>query len=253
MRLEDSDGVLSGLNDVGAVVFRLGDSARAEALYQEALAIRRERGETRLVAQLLNNLATIAFSAGEYQRGIALSEESLVVLRALDDRYSIAVVLTNLGQARLEMGDLLGAAAACDEGLPLARALQASDAVARFLALGGSLARQRGDHEQARRQLAEALALYRDLGAKDELWRTLEELAYAALAARRPARSALLLAAAANYELAGTVRSAAEQAAHDHCVTATSAALGAETFAEAWARGHTLSLDDALALGGEAP
>jgi predicted ATPase/DNA-binding XRE family transcriptional regulator len=248
--LKDSDGVLSGLNDVGAVMFRLGDYGRAGVLYEEALALRRERGETRLIAQLLNNLATSAFAQGDFARGIALSEESLDLLRELDDRYSIAVVLTNLGQARLEMGDFLGAAAACGEGLPVARELQASDAIARFLSLGGSIARQSGDYDQARRRLSEALALYQELGAKDELWRTLEELAFVALATKQFERSVLLLAGAAVcYDLAGTLRSAAEQVAYDDGITAASSVLGAEKFHAAWAQGHSLSLEDVLALG----
>jgi tetratricopeptide (TPR) repeat protein len=161
--------------------------------------------------------------------------------------------LTNLGQARLETGDFLGAAAACDEGLPPARELQASDVIARFLSLGGSIARQSGDYDQARGRLSEALALYRDLGAKDELWRTLEELAFVALAMEQFERSVLLLAGAAVcYELAGTLRSAAEQVAYDDCITAASLALGAEKFQATWARGCALSLEDALALGNEA-
>ena len=252
--LGDSDGILSGLNDVGAVVFRLGDYARAALLYEEALVLRRQRSETRLVAQLLNNLATSAFAQDDFARGIALSEESLDLLRLLDDRYSVAVVLTNLGQARLEMGDILGAAAACEEGLPVARALESSDAIARFLSLGGSIARQRGDLASARRQLAEALALERELGAKDELWRTFEELAFVALATEQFERCVLLLAAAATcYELAGTVRSAAEQSAYDHCATTASAALGTEAFEATRARGRALPLEDALALGTEVP
>jgi len=252
--LEDSDGILSGLNDVGAVVFRLGDYARAGVLYEEALALRRQRGETRLVAQLLNNLATSAFAQEDFARGVALSEESLDLLRLLDDRYSIAVVLTNLGQARLEMGDLVGAAAACEEGLPVARALQSSEAIARFLSIGGSIARQRGDYSQAWHQLAEALALYRELGAKDELWRTLEELAYVARALRQFERSVLLLASAAScYELAGTVRSPVEQDAHDQCMTAASSALSSGVFEAAWAHGRALPLETALALSSEAP
>ena len=252
--LGDSDGILSGLNDVGAVVFRLGDYARAGVLYEEALVLRRQRGETRLVAQLLNNLATSAFAQEDFARGIALSEESLDLLRLLDDRYSIAVVLTNLGQARLWIGDVVGAAAACEEGLPVARALQSREAIARFLSLGGSIARQRGNYGPARRQLAGALALYRELGAKDELWRTLEELAFVALAALQFERGVLLLAAAATcYELAGTVRSAAEQAAYEHCATTASAALGTEAFEAAWARGRAVPLEDALTLGSEAP
>ena len=251
-RLGDDDGVLSGLNDVGAAVFRLGDYARAEVLYEEALALRRARGETRLVAQLLNNLATSAFARGDFARGIALSEESLELLRAFGDRFSVATVLTNLGQARLELGDLAGATAACDEGLPLARTLQARDAIARFLALGGSVARQRDDHDLARRLLAEALGLYRELGDKDELWRTLEELAYVALAERLFERSALLLAAAAAcYDLAGTVRSPAEQAACDRCMAAASEVLGAEAFRAILARGLALPLEEAITLARE--
>jgi len=251
-----TDGVLVGLNDVGAVVSRLGEYARARHLYEEALSLRRERGETRVVAQLLNNLATIAFSEGNYARGVALSEESLIVLRALNDRYSVATVLSNLGQARLDMGDLVEASAACDEGLALARELQSSETIARFLALGGSISRQRGNHDQARRQLVEALALYRTVGVRDEMWRTLEELASVAAAVGRLEGSALLLAAAAAIDDSlAVLRSPTERAAFERCVAAATAALGAGGFQAAWARGLTLPLDEAIALtlGGAAP
>ena len=164
------------------------------------------------------------------------------------------MVLTNLGQARLDMGDLRGAAAACEEGLPVARAIESSDAIARFLSIGGSIARQRGDLASARFQFTEALALERELGAKDELWRTIEELAYVALATEQFERCVLLLATAAScYELAGSMRTPVEQAAYDHCVTTASAALGTEAFEAIWARGHALPLEEALALAGEAP
>jgi len=250
------DGVLVGLNDVGAVVSRLGEYARARHLHEEGLALRRERGETRGVAQLLNNLATIAFSEGDYARGVALSEESLIVLRALNDRYSVAMVLSNLGQARLDMGDLAGASATSDEGLPLARELQSGDTIARFLALGGSVSRQRGNHDQARRQLVEALTLYRAVGVRDEMWRTLEELASVAAAVGRLEGSALLLAAAAAIDDSfGALRSPTERAAYERCVAAATAALGAGGFQAAWARGLTLPLDEAIALtfGGAVP
>ena len=245
--LGDSDGILSALNDVGGVVVRLGDHERAAVHYGAALALRRERGETRQVAHLLNNIASSAFVQEDYARAVAMFEESLDLLRGLDDRYSVAVVLSNISQARLELDDTMGAAAACEEGLPMARELQAHDTVARFLTLGGSIARRCGEYEPARMQLVEALIINKDLGVGDELWRTLEELAMVALDAGRVERSAVLLGAVvACYELAGDVRSAAELATYDRCITAAVAALGAAAFQLAWERGRAFSLDDAV-------
>ena len=64
---------------MGTFAHEQGDCAQAAALYEEALAIRRELGDMSSIATLLNNMGNLAQAQGNAERVRALQEESLAI------------------------------------------------------------------------------------------------------------------------------------------------------------------------------
>jgi predicted ATPase len=154
-------GALSG---AGHLALNQGDFARAAALYEEALALRRALGDRQGIATTLSSLGNVAFDQGQYERAAALQEESLALSRALGDRYGIADALTNLGNALAGQGDIEGAVALYEESLVLKRQLGDTYNIAGLLNNLGNAAYLRGDLAGAAVLYEESLALRRDLG-----------------------------------------------------------------------------------------
>jgi hypothetical protein len=107
----------------------------------------------------------------------------------------------------------------------------------------------RADYAQVEKLLKESLLPSLNIGARDAAARGLECLAWVAVAHGQPRRAAHLGGAAeALRETMGVPLHPPERASHDQAVQAMRAALGDAAFAGAWAEGHALSLDEAVAL-----
>jgi tetratricopeptide (TPR) repeat protein len=98
-----------------------GDYARARALVEEALAIRRQPdyGYPWLVANALIHLGEIDRCAGDPARGLPFFEQALATGREVADDVLIGYSVHNLGHVALHAGDLATAAAHFREGLLL--------------------------------------------------------------------------------------------------------------------------------------
>lgn len=110
-----------------------GDYARAAALFEESLAMRRALGVKWGIALSLGSLADLAQQQRDWPRAAALSAESLALLRELGDTRGIATELEDLAGILGAHGQpvwavqLLGAASMLREtiGAPLPPALHA--------------------------------------------------------------------------------------------------------------------------------
>jgi non-specific serine/threonine protein kinase len=236
------------LNGAGCLARNHGDYARASALLEQSLELRRELGDEGGVAAALNNLALVAVAQGDLSRGRALHEECLAVLRALDDRPRIGQSLNNLALVAHQEGDDVRAAALLEESLVLAREQGDTWDIAARLGNLGEIARRRGDLGRAGTLLAESTRLFRALGDKRRLAECLEEFAGLAAARRQPARAARLAGAAeALREALETPAEPMERAANEATVAVARTALGDSAFAVAWTAGQALPLDAAIA------
>ena len=150
------------LTGAGHLAHNLGDYAAAGTLFEESLALWRDRGDTRGIATALNNLGWMAVRRGAYPAARALSEESLALWREVGDAGGMATALNNLGFVAYFQGAYAAAAALHQESLDQWRAAGDQRGMAMALCLLG----RQGDAQRATVLLEDSLRRFRALGAK---------------------------------------------------------------------------------------
>jgi len=165
--------VAAARNGLANLAVSAGAYRRAEALFEQNVAIGRSSGDDRLVASSLLNLAVVhQFLAGSRDadrrdalaRATSLCQESLLLWRGLGDRHSQALALENLGSLAALQGDVAGSRRLFDESLALRRDLGDRVGMAASSRFLGHLARREGCHDVARSLHEQSLSLERELG-----------------------------------------------------------------------------------------
>jgi predicted ATPase/DNA-binding SARP family transcriptional activator len=158
-------GMAAALAHLARLTYLRDDFPAARVLYEQSLAIHQERGDRAGVAAVLAGLGHVARRLEEYSAARSLFTESLLLRRALGDRYGIAESLVGLANTASEQADVSSARALYEEALALRRELGDRTGVAQALADLASLYRQQRDYAGARRLREESLSLWRALGS----------------------------------------------------------------------------------------
>jgi tetratricopeptide (TPR) repeat protein len=193
---------------LGEVDLAQGDYARAATLLEESLLLYQELGNSYEISSVLNYLGDAAQLQGDYQRATTLFAEALALRQDLGDRRGSAAILGNLGDVALRQGNIVQAVALHTESLDI----------------------------------------FRDIGWRQGIGWTLLDFSAVACALGQPERVALLLGAeealreALGYQIWPT-----ERTDYERTIAAAHTALGEEAFAAAWAAGHALTLEQAIA------
>jgi ATP/maltotriose-dependent transcriptional regulator MalT len=87
-----------------------GDDARSNAFLEESLALFKDLGDSRGVAEVLLELGRVAHAQGNDARALGLCRESLVLSHKLGDKSYIAFCLTTLAGIIQAVGDAAQAA-----------------------------------------------------------------------------------------------------------------------------------------------
>jgi len=164
-QLGNQKGIANALDNLGLVAENQGDFSAARALHEESLDIYRQLGDQKGIAGALQHLA-LATHHGDFIAARALHEQSLAIYRQLDDRRGIANQLNNLGIMAKNRGDLTDASAIHGESLAIRRELGDRRGIAGTLNNLGMCAYERGDFLEARSLLGEGLAICRELSAR---------------------------------------------------------------------------------------
>ena len=182
-------------------------------LRPDPAAVRREPGDRpgvgdpKHLAVTTGNLGIIAFVDGDYAAAGALLEESIALLRTRGDTFNLAIRLNNLGNVALMQGDYARARTLHQEGLGLRQELQDKWGIAVSLVGLGGAAIGAGAPEPGTRLLAAAAALLDTLGVQLEL---------------------------------------DDRIPYEHGIAAAQAALDSAQFAQVWAAGRALDLEQAI-------
>ena len=235
---------------LGVLLILSGDKARAQVLFEQALALFRRLGDKRSVAIVTGYLGHLAALRGDYGKAGKLLTESLASPQELGDDVSIALMYNFLGQVRLSGGDNDAAARLLSQGLDAAR--RVPDRFPLLISLY-DLARS----SQAREDLAgaagflrEGLSVASDAGDESSVGYYLQRLASVARQRDDPGRAVRLLAAAdALLQAAGTgwlLAYAATAPSDDDTLPGLRSQMGDATFQQAWAQGAAMGRQRAV-------
>jgi tetratricopeptide (TPR) repeat protein len=141
------------------------DYERAATPYVETLALYRELGDKRGIAQALQNVAYVAYWRTEYARAVTLSQEALGLYRELGDKRGIAGTLRDLGWcARVQPDAHLDVVALGEEALAVYRELGDKCGSADALLMLAYDAYRVRDYPRSEALYQETLALRREVG-----------------------------------------------------------------------------------------
>jgi predicted ATPase/class 3 adenylate cyclase len=226
----------------------LGDGAPGRALMEESLALWRAAGDEEGVAWALQNLGMFDISSGDFAAARTHLAQSAALFRRHRHPAGLAWALMATGLGRIEQGDAPAARAALEESVALFREVGDRRGLALALAWRGTAAAEQGQDAAARADYREGLAIMRTLGGRPDLIWMLEGCAGLAATGGRPHVAARLSgAAAAARETVGLGSYIGPRARLDRRLVAVRTALGATAFAEAWAAGQAMPLEQAVA------
>lgn len=154
------------LGGEGALARLQGDYAAARSLYEQSLAIHRDLGDLRGIADSLSNLGLVGFHRGEYTSALSSLEEAVAIQRELGDRHAMAFSLNVMGMVTMAQADYPRARRLLEESLAIRRETGNRHGMAATLNNLGNLATCQGDYARARTLHEEGLAIRRQLGDK---------------------------------------------------------------------------------------
>ncbi len=245
-------GEALALTNLGRLLFVQGEYDSARALYEESLAVWRVVGNKRGIALCLTGLGFLLYAQKEYSVAQALYKEGLAIQREIGNKWGVATLLSELGSISFMEEDYASARALHEESLAIFRDMGHKLAASRT---GHSLALvifSQGENEQARTLLLESLATERDLGDKDDIAANLAVLG-AVAAETRSGREQVLrgvrLLGASDALIGGRGGEwlPEDRTIYERGVAAARDQLDEEAFRRAFADGHAMSIEDALA------
>ena len=278
---------LQVIRPLGWVHARRGDRAAAESDFTELVRLGRLLGERDSVASGLSNLADMALFAGrladarrhldeldragglesgwalaifQRQRGLLEAElgnveasaehfrRSEEAARESGDMSNVAATLHDRGVAAIWSGDMEAANGYLVEAERLAREVGFKPTLAPALAHLAVVAARRGNIEPARAAAGEALQEFETLGGAEYFEELLGVAAWIALETGRVEAAATLVgAASAHWDRIEPDARSSDRAWHADLADRVRTAAG-RTWPEAYARGHTMLVTEALRL-----
>jgi non-specific serine/threonine protein kinase len=226
-----------------------GEHARAAAisLAERGLVLCRDLGARESTAELKIHLGIISLYQGDYGKAGALIEEGITLCREYGYKWLASAGLANIGCVARARGDYAAAKTFTEESLVLAKDVGDRFRIAYSLRYLGILALREADYDRAAAFYRESLVLCGEMGLRWIASDCLAGLSEIACHKGRFERAARLFAAEHLLrETLGLRRLPFDQAAYDHCFTATRAALESSAFAAAWAEGRAMTLDLAI-------
>jgi tetratricopeptide (TPR) repeat protein len=241
--------VSRALQGAGVLARSQCDYSEARTLLERGLQLARRSGDGLRSAAVLNSLGLVALDQGLYADAEPYFVQSMDIERELGDKQRLAISLNNLGGVSHYQGRYERATECYLESLALRRELGDNWGIANSLYNLGESAYFQGKYADAASLHRESLALRRELGDTRGMAPCLEGLAGALSALGGCEVAARLFGAAEAMREANTAPvSHADRAHYEQIVGVSKGGLSQEAFAEAWAAGRQLSVEQALAV-----
>ena len=194
-RLGNRESVGWSVIQVGHATQGEGDYAAARAAYEESLSIGRDLGYKRMIARSLTQLGEVALLEGKVAEARGLFEETLPIWEEIRHKSGLQDSLRGLGDVARQEGDLQGAELSLRQSLEVCRAIGSLEGEAQALQSLGTVAMSRGDHDRAESLHREALDLLQRMEHLDGIAVSLRALGTVAAVAGRLHQAARLLSA----------------------------------------------------------
>jgi predicted ATPase/class 3 adenylate cyclase len=234
---------------LGTFAHSLGQHDLARSHFEESLRLFVETGSRGNQAATLVHLGKVSASTGDFPRARREIELGLGLFADLDAPEMVAWATAWLGSLAASAGALDEARSRLSEALRHLSALGAGDAsmVALAQAVAAALSSQLGDLAQAADLARKSLAYFRRVHYHPGLAHCLCRLGLLAIARGDLSRGIRAIASAARLDpLLGGAHFPDTRAEREESLGKARAALGDETYAQAWAAGSQMSLDEAI-------
>jgi predicted ATPase len=238
-------GLAEALNTWGWLANQMGETARAQSLLAESLALYRQAGDPAGLAAALDGLGDIAWSQDDFERAQACYQESLELRRELGNQLAIGLSLYSLGRLHVDHGRLQPARALLREALTTLEKCQDQRGIGLALNGLGRLYLFEGEQARAAAHIRDALRRFQALGNRVDIAECLEELAVIARDAGQVAEAARIWGAAE--ALREAIGVPAPAGYYEVIAGVLRDGLGEAAFTAAWLEGRAWTLDRAVA------
>jgi tetratricopeptide (TPR) repeat protein len=244
----DRRAVASALVYLGNLVIDQGEYARARSLLEDGREMNKEMGDTTGLADSLLILARLCYvSQGDLARAHMWLEESFALYQELGDTESIAYYFHLSGLLALSEGNVALAYSRVEQAVALFKEIGHRYGTTVSLYAFARVVDALGDDARARSLYEEGVAVARKEGNRQTVAIGLEGLARVVAAQGALWWAARLWGAAEKQrQTIGAPIAPAERPAYESSVSAARAQLGEKAFADAWAEGCSMTVEQAL-------
>ena len=225
----------------------MGAFEKSKAHAEESVAIAREIGATKRLADALIILGYASDALEGRADAQACFEESLAIARSLEDKGRQSFALNALAGHKSDIGDLSAALPLLEEAVEIARALSDRESVAIGLPAIAGIVIEQGSPARARSLLLESLQISQEIGsARAGHYALKGATEFATLRAEWALAARLFGALEAHTEELGLRDTPSGEAIFAEKIAKAREALGNAAFAATEDAGRLLSFDDAL-------
>jgi len=164
------------LNLIGVCHASAGDLEKSLDYYLRTMAVRKQIGDSIMVANTMNNIGTVYVRLGDFKKGIGYYNEALRIRTAINDSSGIAQSLNNIGVATKMKGDYATAVYYYRKSLAIKRKLNDKELIASSLNNLGEIEAIRGNNQNARRYFEESLKYRQEINDRYGQAKTLASL-----------------------------------------------------------------------------
>lgn len=237
----------NALTNLGRVAALSGDNSRASTYFEESLSIYKASRDRHGIATSMIHLGNLAHSQSDSARAQTYYEESLILYREMADRSGIGSALNNLGGVAYQREDYERARAYYEESLTIFRDIGYRQFLSISLLGLGNVAAGLNDYVLARPYYEEGLNIQKELGDRHGIATSLEAYAHMAVKNSKPELALLFWGAAAVLrEEIGSPLPPGDEERYTCAMAEICQSLGEEAFAAAWARGRSMTTEQAI-------
>jgi tetratricopeptide (TPR) repeat protein len=239
------------LNGIGFMYWVDASPTDKRPELEEALNIGRELGDRWNIATALRNLGLLENIQGNYPQAHSFLEQSLVIWREMGPNGKTGSIwaLNFLGDLALNQNDINQARSFYTEAITFLRQVGDKNFLSYSVRRLGQIAWREGEYQKAITLCKESLNLNQEVGDSRGVMACLTGFAAIAVAQGKFERAATLMAAAET-QLAwiGIRLSHIDKMEYERNLASLHAKLDEQTIAKFWAKGNSMSLEQAIAF-----